>query len=685
MRIVKMFAAALFSVVLALNALAAPNVFEMPLVFPKHRALRQRLMESLRAGRADEMEKVCREALELMPTDATWHYNLACALAYYADKQPALDTLERAIELGFRDVNAIQNDNDLKPLTGTPRFKALLEKAKALAHKPVEGITPAAPVTALTGRPVEVNAANTVFDFDSGCFIALIALARADNRKTSAYAADYRGPAAAEVAGWIRSDEASGNFGDLYVNRDGGHSLLAVTNFPGLTPLAYGKDAVAHNAHRGLPNMFFDQPALGNASLSMVSGPMWRSLPRMAVTDPFQPLNMFRFYVANQLWVFPAHKDYESGKDDHFPANTPYYVVTQGSSFSDRPFLEAFAATMAAFRPETKRALTVRKALAPVLQMILRATRKGLRTPEDYLTGAAHPAVFDAAGLDAAAMVRMAHAMTPETIPPLVALRVLKDEQAVAGRDFFDLRPEGLFDTPFAIARVARGVARVRRMTLGASLAPEKAGIKFRWVVLQGDPAKVEIKALDANASKVELSVAYHGVYRPAGPDGLPSATRSSRVDVGCFVKSGDYYSPPALVSVCCLPNETRVYRDDGQALSVDYSNAARRYADPALTMQKGWKDLYEYDESGRLTGWYRKHGDQSQRFTHAGHRVLETDRLNRPVKACEVQYLPRQGVAGDLPPSLSYVDTPRVFAYAYVNERDKVGKASAMFKISKE
>ncbi|MDD4102360.1 MAG: hypothetical protein PHU80_06975 [Kiritimatiellae bacterium] len=669
---------AVISVALAVNVLAVTNVFEMPLVFPRHRALRQRLVETVRAGRTEEMEKVCREAVELMPMDATWRYNLACALSYYADKEPAFQALERAIELGFRDVNAMQNDNDLKPLKGTPRFRTLMEKAKELGNNPVEGMTQAAPVTALMGRPVEVNAANAVFDFDSGCFKALLALRKIDNKKVSEYAAEYQGPAASDVRDWMLSDTVSGNFGDLYVNRDEGHSLLAVTNFPGLTPVIYGKDAVLHKAHRGLPNMFFDQPVLGNASLSMVSGPMWRSLPRMALTDPYQPLTMFRLYVNNQSWFFPAHKDYETGGVDHFPANTPYYVVSKGSSFSDRPFMEAFAATMAAFRPETKRMLNARKNMAPILQMILRATQKSLRKPDDYLTGSAHPAVFDAAELDAAAMVKMAYGLTPETIPPLVALMVLKDEQAAAGRDFFDLRPEGLFDTPFAIARVARGTACVRSMTLGASTAPEKQGAEFRWVVLQGDPSKIEIKALDTKASKVELRVAYHGVYRPTGADGLPSAVQSSRVDIGCFVKDGEYYSPPSIVSVCYLPNETRAYRDDGQILSVDYSNSERRYADPVLTMHKGWKDLYEYDESGRLIGWYRKHGDKAERFTHAGHRVLESDSHNRPVKACAVQYMPRQGVVEGLPPSLTYVDTPRVFTYVYQNDLDKVGKPSA-------
>lgn len=93
--------------------------------------------------------------------------------------------------------------------------------------------------------------------------------------------------------------------------------------------------------------------------------------------------------------------------------------------------------------------------------------------------------------LNVEAMVRMANALTPEQIPPLVTLRTLKDAQTEPGVDYFDMRPEGLFDTPFAIARVVRGVGRTRSMTIGAAAAPQPSpGTVYHWVVLQGDPRK---------------------------------------------------------------------------------------------------------------------------------------------------------------------------------------------------
>jgi YD repeat-containing protein len=260
-----------------------------------------------------------------------------------------------------------------------------------------------------------------------------------------------------------------------------------------------------------------------------------------------------------------------------------------------------------------------------------------------------------------------------------VALRVVKAAQPEPGVDYFDARTELLFDTPFAVARVVRGVAFRRAMTVEAAVPVKKPGAaEYRWVVLQGDPAKIGIKPLAPDASRVEITVAYHGVYRPQGRDGQPSPLQSARVDIGCFAKAGPHWSAPSFVSFYCLPNEERVYRDDGRILSVDYANAAHRYADPVLTFQKGWKDLYEYDGQGRLLGWYRtRGGGRSERFTWRGHKVLETDAKNRPVKACAVQYLPRQTGVEGAPPSLSYADTQEQFVYAYADDGDKVGKAS--------
>ena len=76
---------------------------------------------------------------------------------------------------------------------------------------------------------------------------------------------------------------------------------------------------------------------------------------------------------------------------DLFPANTPYLLVSRGSSGSDKPFLEALALTYAAFRPDTKARLVAEDLLVPTVQMVFRRSLQNVRSRDDYFSGAAHP------------------------------------------------------------------------------------------------------------------------------------------------------------------------------------------------------------------------------------------------------------------------------------------------------
>ncbi|MBQ6007494.1 MAG: hypothetical protein IJL17_03085 [Kiritimatiellae bacterium] len=85
-------------------------VWRMPQVWPRHVQLRQQLIDVLRRSDAVKMEEICRDALKILPGDATWHYNLACALAQNQKPTDALSELERAIDFGFRDADGIAKD-----------------------------------------------------------------------------------------------------------------------------------------------------------------------------------------------------------------------------------------------------------------------------------------------------------------------------------------------------------------------------------------------------------------------------------------------------------------------------------------------------------------------------------------------------------------------------------------------
>ena len=135
----KLALAFLFASAAAVAAEEKPlPVWRMPQVWPRHMQLRQQMIAALKRDDAAKMEEVCREALKVLPGDATWHYNLAFALAKRAEPS-ALDELEKAIEFGFHDADGIAKDSDFASVRENPRFAELVEKARALKGKPGRG------------------------------------------------------------------------------------------------------------------------------------------------------------------------------------------------------------------------------------------------------------------------------------------------------------------------------------------------------------------------------------------------------------------------------------------------------------------------------------------------------------------------------------------------------------------
>lgn len=83
-----------------------------------------------RQGRIADGLKMDRKLVKLQPHNATAHYNLACSLALSKRKVAALSELKRAVQLGYRDLDWMQQDPDLEPLKSHPDFLALLDQLK---------------------------------------------------------------------------------------------------------------------------------------------------------------------------------------------------------------------------------------------------------------------------------------------------------------------------------------------------------------------------------------------------------------------------------------------------------------------------------------------------------------------------------------------------------------------------
>ncbi len=82
---------------------------------------------TLKGRYADGLE-IDKKLIQLRPTDALAHYNLACSYALLKKPDLALKTLRRAVELGYRDFRYMREDRDLESVRHDPRFRQLLRE-----------------------------------------------------------------------------------------------------------------------------------------------------------------------------------------------------------------------------------------------------------------------------------------------------------------------------------------------------------------------------------------------------------------------------------------------------------------------------------------------------------------------------------------------------------------------------
>ncbi|MEM7755719.1 MAG: PDZ domain-containing protein [Planctomycetota bacterium] len=117
----------LLNLLLLLTMLIPPSTHAaQPAPPPSARQLGDQIVQAFRDRNFRSAEQLLREQLELIPTDFVPHYNLACALAQLNQPEPALDSLGRAIELGFADPAQLRSDPHLAPVRNHPRFQSIL-------------------------------------------------------------------------------------------------------------------------------------------------------------------------------------------------------------------------------------------------------------------------------------------------------------------------------------------------------------------------------------------------------------------------------------------------------------------------------------------------------------------------------------------------------------------------------
>ena len=454
---------------------AALSIWEYPARFPEHQRLSQQFGVALQRQDKRTMEEVCRKGVKLLPDDPTWHYNLACSLARTVRlHNEALDELEKAIDCGFRDADVIAKDADLKPLAKNFRFAQLLEYAKEMKSRPMMfGPMATVAATGAYGSPVALGEQNLSWDFDVGCFVAQLALANGTNALTC-------------------------STGDLYVNRDGGHSMLDAAAYPGLTVVGFDEEGRKRQMDMNAPNTLFPYPVFGNCSRAFVGSPFWRSIPRLLVTADAMNLKRYlKFYLSNQTWVFPSNEDTApvGTNGDVFASITPYWMTSAGRSYSDLPILCAALEASRAFKPEVKEFLVKRGLLAPTIQALVRKSLSSVTNEADYLTARAHPTALPPDGVQTARLVAAAKKLTTGTIPPVVPIAVTAAPTAKK-----PVWPELTYGTPLAWAFVLRADDERRVFTITARGARE-----ISFTLTHGSEGSAKLEKTRPNAVRVTV------------------------------------------------------------------------------------------------------------------------------------------------------------------------------------
>ena len=394
---------------------------------------------------------------------------------------------------------------------------------------------------------------------------------------------------------WYAAGTAAGNKGDYYDNRDRNHSRIDIADYPQLQLIVYSEKQLKTRTDFGLQRKLVPGVVVGNSS---TSASVWAygSNPRMLYATGKGGLEfLHQQYRNNNVYIYPEHHDHDSGNGgfpghgDLYMANSPYLIISQGSSGSDRAFLHACFQTLAAFDPEVKKRLVLNKTLMPTLQAILRQSYQPVLTDSDYLSGLAHPTVFEGAQLDPVKMMTAAHNMTLDTLPPLVQLHLVDSDQQEHQHTYLDTdKSELLASTPGSIAFIHRRTANTMRVTISAehSQDSQNRDLTYHWVVLRGDSSQIKIHERLGGAV-AEIVVPYP-IRRPISPDAL---IESNRIDIGVFVSVDGIYSPPAFITFFGLDNERRIYDRFGRLYSIAY-NAQHQFNIPLPDDINRWHSL---------------------------------------------------------------------------------------------
>lgn len=517
---------------------STPTVFQMPAL----RTADQQIVALYQAGKLEQAKTVLDAVLKQYPALPDPYFARAVVLAGLGKQTEALADLENAISYGFNNVTRLKTEPSFEKLRDNERFSALVLQA---------GQNPAALQSAEPPKARLVRDGIALVSADNTRHEPLTNTLQTEFQFRSRLFTDPKvmvieGPVADRLNNLYRRGKAAGNIGDLYDNRDRGHSAIRSNRYPQIGFVQYDEGAVAENIDFSFNDkIFFSAPTIGNASLG-ING-MW-SVARAALTNPRLVALAYLQFRTDHLYVYPCVRDYgwPDTMIDNFTASTPYFIISKGKSGSDRPFIRAGFVALAAMPPDVKTLAKESGLIAPTVQMLIRRGQIQVETIEDYLSPIAHPVVFDGEKLDLQKIIDVAQSLTVENLPPRVELTILKENSADSTSQ--QTAADHLFTTPGAAARVMPnpGGSKTMTVSLANTVVPPGKEATYHWRILEGSPDLISIRPRNEKGSVAELEIQWHARQ----PSLANPEVQTDRADVGMFVEIDGMISAPAIISV---------------------------------------------------------------------------------------------------------------------------------------
>lgn len=76
-----------------------------------------------------------KKAVQIQPDSPSVYYNLTCLYSLTKDVDLSIDALDKALENGFSDYDALRGDPDISNVRKSPEFREILEKHKVFIGK----------------------------------------------------------------------------------------------------------------------------------------------------------------------------------------------------------------------------------------------------------------------------------------------------------------------------------------------------------------------------------------------------------------------------------------------------------------------------------------------------------------------------------------------------------------------